>query len=100
MAEMLETDAQDVDERAPPQFAPRAMDVFASKCHHRTRFLLCDHDVPELRPTALHFAVLLGHEELIKALVQASARARERERTRLPALSFSLSSLGVCSLSL
>ena len=90
MAEMLETDAQDVDERAPPQFAPRAMDVFASKCHHRTRFLLCDHDVPELRPTALHFAVLLGHEELIKALVQASARARKRKSTVSP-LSLSLS---------
>ena len=63
MAEMLETDAQDVDERAPPQFAPRAMDAFASKCHHRTRFLLCDHDVPEVRGgAALSLSLSLGDE--------------------------------------
>ena len=69
----LLADGADVNERAGPRFQKGNMKIYQDVFRRKTKFFDCTAPDEKDRPTALHYAVVCGQEEMVALLVRNGA---------------------------
>lgn len=63
----------DINERASPRFQSDNMKIYRDLLRTKTKFFDCTTPIESDRPTALHYAIMAGHEDMVALLVRKGA---------------------------